>query len=206
MKGHGPKRRARGTRQRKNTDGETQPKTFPSGPKRRKLFLSFSLSFSFSLHLKQTMSSGVENSGVPAKTPTPSPREEPRDPDTPLRSESGEASANKAEENRTVNKTVIISQEEYASPLRLKLSSSMNDERNNEITPNVSPLESESKAHDMQEKPAALGGKKPASRTERLEIKMMMTRLQEMLDQTSDRKTPLFPEPHRTPRSSRRPI
>ena len=116
------------------------------------------------------------------------------DPDTPSRSESEHgASANKAEENKTVNRTVIISQEEYESLLRLKLSSSMNDERNNEITPNVSPLESEPKAHDIQEKPAAPGGEKSASHTGILELKTMMIRLQEILDQTPERETPLFP-------------
>ena len=139
------------------------------------------------------MSSGVENSGTPAEAPTPSSREESMDPDTPSRSESEHgASANKAEENKTVNRTVIISQEEYESLLRLKLSSSMNDERNNEITPNVSPLESESKAHDMQEKPAALGGKKSASRTELMELQAMITRLQEKIDQTPEREALLF--------------
>ena len=60
------------------------------------------------------MNSGVENGGTPAEAPTPSSREESRDPDTPLRSESEhEASANKAEEN----KTVTMSQKEYESLL-----------------------------------------------------------------------------------------
>ena len=140
------------------------------------------------------MNSGAENGGIPAAAPTPSSREESRDPDTPPRSESEhEASANKAEENKTVNRTVIISQEEYESLLRLKLSSSMDDERNNEITPNVSPLTLKPKGEDMQEKPAALGGKKSASRTELMELQAMITRLQEKIDQTPEREALLFP-------------
>ena len=136
------------------------------------------------------MSSGVENSGVPAETPTPPPQEEAMNPDTPLCSESErETSADEAEEN----KTVTISQKEYTRFLQL-LSSSKVDERNNKNTPNVSPLTLKPKGQDMQEKPAALEGEKSASRTERMEIKMMMTRLQEMLDQTPEREAQLFSE------------
>ena len=117
-------------------------------------------------------------------------------PDTPLCSESErEASADEAEEN----KTVTISQKEYTRFLQL-LSSSKVDERNNKNTPNVSPLTFKPKGQDMQEKPAALEGEKSASRTDRMEIKMMMTRLQEMLDQTPEREAPLFSET--TPRRS----
>ena len=52
----------------------------------------------------------------------------------------------------------------------------------------------------MQEKPAALEGENSALRAERMEIKMMMTRLQEMLDQTPEREALLFSET--TPRRS----
>ena len=41
VKGHGSIWRARGMRQRKNADREMQPKTFPSRPKRKRLFFLF---------------------------------------------------------------------------------------------------------------------------------------------------------------------
>ena len=127
------------------------------------------------------MNSGVENGGIPAEVSTPSPREESRVSDTPLRSENErEATANEAEEN----KTVTISQKEYTRLLQL-LKFTTADERNNKNTPNVPPLTFEHQGQDMQEKPAALGGEKPATCTELMELKATVTLLQEKLDQTT---------------------
>ena len=50
------------------------------------------------------------------------------------------------------------------------LNSSTVDERNNKNTPNAPPLTFEHQGQDMQEKPAALGGEKSASRTEIMEL------------------------------------
>ena len=80
VKGHGSIWRARGMRQRKNADREMQPKTFPSRPKRKRLFLLFPSLFLFtSLKIKMT---GVMSGRVPAENPFSLSQEESIVPDT----------------------------------------------------------------------------------------------------------------------------
>ena len=134
------------------------------------------------------MNSGVERGGIPVEVSTPSSREESRASDTPLQSENERgATANEAAEN----KSVTISQEEYTRFLQFMNSSTV-DGRNSKNTPNVLPLADVPQKQDIQEKPATLGEEKSASRTELMELRALVTRLSDKVDQTPEREAPLF--------------
>ena len=143
-------------RQRKNADREMQPKTFPSRPKRKRLFLLFPSLFLFT-SLKINMSE-VASGEVPAENPFSLSREESIAPDTPPRGEGNqETLAVKAKENEKVT----ISKKGLAQLLQM-LGSTF-ELPANEITPSVPPLAPESKESDTQEKKAAPEGENEPS-------------------------------------------
>ena len=151
-------------RQRKNTDGETQPKSFPSGPKRRRLIFAFSPPFFFFTSLKINMS-GVTSGEVPAENPFSHPQEESMIPDTPPRSEGNQGtSAVETEENAKVTITKM-----GLAQLLQMLASNTHELPVNEIIPSVPSLAPESKESDTQEKKGAPEGENEPSLAELLE-------------------------------------
>ena len=143
-------------RQRKNADREMQPKTFPSRPKRKRLFLLFPSLFLFtSLKIKMTE---VPSGGIPAENPFSLSREESIAPDTPPRGEGNqETLAVKAKENGEVT----ISRKGFEQLLQMLDITFKTPVK--EITPSVPPLASEPKESDTQEKKAAPEGENEPS-------------------------------------------
>ena len=178
-------------RQRKNADREMQPKTFPSRPKRKRLFFLFPSLFLFtSLKIKM---SEVPSGGIPAETPFSLSQEESIAPDTPPRGEGNqETLAVKAKENGEVT----ISKKGLAQLLQM-LDITFKSPAN-EITPSVPPLASESKESATQEKKAAPDGENEQSVAELAEALEAITariaqRQKGDARRTSVQETPSFP-------------
>ena len=134
--------------------------------------------------------SEVANGGLPAENPSSPPQEESIIPDTPLRSEGNhETSALEVEQEQNVT----TSRKEYARLINLMSASP--EARATEITPNVSPLDSEPKEHDMQEKKAALKGEEAPMIAEIVESqKALLAIVNQLRKERTPVRTALFPE------------
>ena len=178
-------------RQRKNAGREMQPKTFPSRPKRKRLFFLFPPLFLFT-SLKINMSE-VTSGGVPAENPFSLSQEESITPDTPLRGEGiQETLAVMAKENGEVT----ISKKGFEQLLQMLDITFKSPVK--EITPSVPPLASEPKESDTQEKKAAPEGENEPSVAELAEALGAITariaqRQKGDAQRTSVQETPSFP-------------